>query len=187
MDAGIQRSVERWEMNTRVYYAFIDTAATLKWTISMLYWHKLQNKRTQGNWNKSANSWESSFWSGMISYPEEFFRQILPSPLEGLQVRTKQRDLSRIQSVLNFLPSTPAMSKLTSIWSDLDPIFSKTLVRIAQLLRNLTLSHLAKPGGFGGILMNMEVSGYIMGSCKVVGSNWWFNSWPLTYLVFRCI
>ena len=111
MDAGIQRSVERWEMNTRVYYAFIDTAATLKWTISMLYWHKLQNKRTQGNWNKSANSWESSFWSGMISYPEEFFRQILPSPLEGLQVRTKQRDLSRIQSVLNFLPSTPAMSK----------------------------------------------------------------------------
>lgn len=29
MDAGIQRSVKRGEMNTRVYYAFIDTAAAL--------------------------------------------------------------------------------------------------------------------------------------------------------------
>lgn len=35
MDAGIQRSVKRGEMNTRVYYAFIDTAATLKWIISI--------------------------------------------------------------------------------------------------------------------------------------------------------
>ena len=104
MDAGIQRSVKRGEMNTRVYYAFIDTAATLKWIISILYLHKLQNKCTRENWNKSAHSWESSFRSGMISYPEDFFPPDIAIRPGRTSSRTKQRDQpSHVQTNINLI------------------------------------------------------------------------------------